>query len=97
MNIIIPPPLCPNITNTTEPKTPDPRDLTTPDSWISRDPSPLTRLTGRHPLNAEPFDVSELVKQGWITPVDWQYVRNHGTVPKVLENDLMDYKLLVEG
>jgi len=59
----------------------DPRDIGTPDHWISRD-SELIRLTGKHPFNSEP-PLSKLMNEGFITPVNLHYVRNHGAVPKL--------------
>eukprot|EP00878_Enallax_costatus_P007550 GHUV01007906.1.p1 GENE.GHUV01007906.1~~GHUV01007906.1.p1 ORF type:complete len:671 (+),score=147.74 GHUV01007906.1:203-2215(+) len=59
----------------------DPRDKSTPDSWIKRNPH-LIRLTGNHPLNANP-PAELLAERGFITPVSLHYVRNHGAVPKI--------------
>lgn len=59
----------------------DERDQFTPDHWIPRS-SHLTRLTGSHPLNAEP-DLTELFDAGLITPSHLHYVRNHAAVPKL--------------
>lgn len=50
-------------------------------NWIPRS-SHLKRLTGKHPLNAEP-DMRELYDAGMVTPVKLHYVRNHGSVPKL--------------
>ncbi|OCH87284.1 hypothetical protein OBBRIDRAFT_827798 [Obba rivulosa] len=54
-------------------------DQATPDSWIPRS-SHLLRLTGKHPLNAEP-NLSALHGVGMITPTKLHYVRSHGAVP----------------
>ncbi|KAF8370001.1 hypothetical protein HHK36_031969 [Tetracentron sinense] len=66
--------------NEVEPSILDPRDEETADSWIKRNPS-LIRLTGKHPFNSEP-PLTRLMHQGFITPVQLHYVRNHGPVPK---------------
>ncbi|RCI06781.1 hypothetical protein CU098_011875 [Rhizopus stolonifer] len=58
----------------------DPKDIGTPDAYVSRDPF-LIRLTGKHPLNAEP-PVKLLLESGFITPNGLHIVRNHGPVPK---------------
>jgi nitrate reductase (NAD(P)H) len=58
----------------------DLQDHNTPDDWIQRDPK-LIRLTGRHPLNAEP-PLTELMKD-ILTPSSIHYVRNHGVVPQL--------------
>jgi hypothetical protein len=42
----------------------------------------LIRLTGQHPLNAEP-PTGMLVEAGLITPSPLHYVRNHGPVPRL--------------
>ncbi|OBZ85839.1 Nitrate reductase [NADH] 1 [Choanephora cucurbitarum] len=57
----------------------DPIDATTPDAHVSRDPR-LIRLTGKHPLNAEP-PVKSLIESGFITSNSLHVVRNHGPVP----------------
>lgn len=59
----------------------DARDKISPDNWVPRNPD-LIRLTGKHPLNAEP-PVPDLYDQGFITPVSMHYVRSHGKVPKI--------------
>lgn len=70
----------------------DPADKNTPDEWVARHPQ-LIRLTGAHPLNAEPgLDV--LFEQGFITPSPLHYVRNHGKVPRI---DPASHKLSIEG
>ncbi|KAL4941748.1 hypothetical protein BDV06DRAFT_175761 [Aspergillus oleicola] len=60
----------------------DEADQFSPDSWIPRSDD-LMRLTGKHPLNAEP-DLSALFDAGFITPSGIHYVRNHGAVPHLL-------------
>ncbi|KAI0630736.1 hypothetical protein C8Q77DRAFT_1062963 [Trametes polyzona] len=56
-------------------------DQDTPDSWIPRS-SELRRLTGKHPLNAEP-DLLCLYEAGMITPTKLHFVRNHAAVPQL--------------
>ncbi|KAI0358306.1 hypothetical protein OH77DRAFT_1581746 [Trametes cingulata] len=56
-------------------------DQDTPDSWIPRSPE-LRRLTGKHPLNAEP-DLLRLYEAGMITPTRLHFVRNHAAVPQL--------------
>ncbi|KAI8079952.1 Oxidoreductase, molybdopterin-binding domain-containing protein [Halteromyces radiatus] len=58
----------------------DPRDLNTPDHFVSRDPS-MIRLTGKHPFNAEP-PLKSLEDSGFVTPNHLHFVRNHGPVPE---------------
>lgn len=60
----------------------DEADQFTPDNWIPRS-TDLIRLTGKHPLNAEP-DLTKLFDAGLITPNELHYVRNHGPVPRLL-------------
>lgn len=62
-------------------KTPDHRDVGTPDEWVPRD-GRLVRLTGRHPFNVEP-PISSLYEHKFITPCSLHYVRNHGACPKL--------------
>jgi nitrate reductase (NAD(P)H) len=57
-------------------------DQFTPDNWIPRSQS-LIRLTGKHPLNAEP-QLTSLFDAGLITPNALHFVRNHGPVPHLL-------------
>ncbi|RUP47261.1 nitrate reductase [Jimgerdemannia flammicorona] len=59
----------------------DARDVNTPDNWIPRNPD-LIRLTGKHPFNCEP-PLPTLMENGFITPSDLHYVRNHGAVPQL--------------
>ncbi|KAI0761830.1 hypothetical protein BD413DRAFT_485296 [Trametes elegans] len=56
-------------------------DQDTPDSWIPRS-ADLRRLTGKHPLNAEP-DLLCLFQAGIITPTKIHFVRNHAAVPQL--------------
>ncbi|KAL9131246.1 MAG: hypothetical protein Q9217_000788 [Psora testacea] len=62
----------------------DEADQFSPDNWLPRS-SDLIRLTGKHPLNAEPH-LSHLLAAGLITPNELNYVRNHGAVPRLLWN-----------
>jgi len=59
----------------------DVNDQFTPDNWIPRS-TQLTRLTGKHPMNAEP-PLTKLFAAGLITPNELHYVRNHGAVPRL--------------
>jgi len=70
----------------------DQRDVNTSDNWIPRNPN-LIRLTGKHPLNCEP-PLPLLMEQGFITPNDLHYVRNHGAVPKL---DWRTHQLIIDG
>lgn len=70
-------------------------DKNTPDSHVPRDPR-LIRLTGTHPFNVEP-PLSTLYDQGFLTNQELFYVRNHGAVPKVDEQNIFDWKFTVEG
>ncbi|KAI3761857.1 hypothetical protein L1987_52279 [Smallanthus sonchifolius] len=63
----------------------DPRDASTADLWIERNPS-MVRLTGKHPFNSEP-PLTKLMQQGFITPAALHYVRNHGPVPNASWDD----------
>ncbi|KAF4918366.1 Nitrate reductase [NADH] 1 [Colletotrichum viniferum] len=60
----------------------DEADEFTPDNWLPRSPE-LIRLTGKHPLNAEP-QLTKLFDAGLVTPNELHYVRNHGPVPRLL-------------
>lgn len=60
----------------------DEADQFSPDNWIPRSEE-LIRLTGKHPLNAEP-QLTSLFDAGLITPNSLHYVRNHGPVPHLL-------------
>lgn len=57
----------------------DEADQFSPDNWIARS-NDLIRITGKHPLNAEP-GLTELFQAGLITPNRLHYVRNHSAVP----------------
>jgi nitrate reductase (NAD(P)H) len=60
----------------------DEQDQFSPDNWVPRS-SHLIRLTGKHPLNAEP-QLDHLFDAGLVTPNELHYVRNHGLVPRLL-------------
>jgi nitrate reductase (NAD(P)H) len=72
-----------------------PEDLKTPDKHVPRDPR-LLRLTGVHPFNVEP-PLTDLWDEGFITTKDLHYVRNHGAVPQVHDDDVPDWTFSVEG
>lgn len=59
----------------------DEQDQNSPDNWIPRSQE-LIRLTGTHPLNAEP-NMTALFRAGLVTPNKLHYVRNHGAVPRL--------------
>ncbi|KAL1874545.1 hypothetical protein Daus18300_003564 [Diaporthe australafricana] len=70
-------------------------DLKTPDRHVPRDPR-LLRLTGVHPFNVE-APLTELWDEGFITSKDLHYVRNHGAVPLVHDEDVLGWSFSVEG
>ena len=70
-------------------------DAKTPDSWLPRD-SRLIRLTGNHPFNVEP-PLSALFDEGFLTSPELFYVRNHGPVPQVLDDEVLSWEFSVEG
>lgn len=72
-----------------------PEDLRTPDKHVPRDPR-LLRLTGVHPFNVE-APLTDLWGEGFITTKDLHYVRNHGAVPLVHDEDVLDWSFSVEG
>lgn len=63
----------------------DERDLGTADCWVKRHPD-MIRLTGRHPFNSE-APLQKLMSQGFLTPTNLHYVRNHGYVPQGVWDD----------
>ncbi|KAI8140685.1 hypothetical protein BJV82DRAFT_622125 [Fennellomyces sp. T-0311] len=63
----------------------DPRDENTPDNYVKRDPDML-RLTGKHPFNSEP-PLKMLEQAGFVTPNQLHFVRNHGPVPQLVEDE----------
>ncbi|KAF3107537.1 hypothetical protein TWF102_006922 [Orbilia oligospora] len=70
-------------------------DKGTPDAWIPRDPR-LIRLTGVHPFNVE-APLTDLFDSGFITPKELFYVRNHGAVPQVQDEEIPDWEISIEG
>ncbi|EXJ78404.1 nitrate reductase [NADPH] [Capronia coronata CBS 617.96] len=70
-------------------------DLKTPDHHVPRDPR-LIRLTGVHPFNVE-APLTELFNEGFLTSPELFYVRNHGPVPQVKDEDIVDWEFTVEG
>jgi nitrate reductase (NAD(P)H) len=70
-------------------------DKPTPDSHVPRDPR-LIRLTGVHPFNVE-APLTDLFNEGFLTSPELFYVRNHGAVPVVRDEDIPDWEFSVEG
>lgn len=56
----------------------------------------MVRLTGKHPFNSE-APLSALFSNGFLTPQNLFYVRNHGSVPKVTPRQAQNWKLRVHG
>ena len=70
-------------------------DKKTPDAHVPRDPR-LIRLTGVHPFNVE-APLSDLFNEGFLTSPELFYVRNHGAVPVVRNEDIPNWEFSVEG
>jgi nitrate reductase (NAD(P)H) len=70
-------------------------DLKTPDNHVPRDPR-LIRLTGVHPFNVE-APLTALYNEGFLTSPELFYVRNHGAVPEVKDEDIPNWEFSVEG
>lgn len=70
-------------------------DRKTPDAHVPRDPR-LIRLTGTHPFNVE-APLQALFNEGFLTSPELFYVRNHGAVPKVCDEDIPNWEFTVEG
>ena len=70
-------------------------DMKTPDAHVARDPR-LIRLTGVHPFNVE-APLTELFNEGFLTSPELFYVRNHGAVPEVKDDESLDWEFTVEG
>ena len=70
-------------------------DLKTPDAHVPRDPR-LIRLTGVHPFNVEP-PLTDLFNEGFLTSPELFYVRNHGPVPDVRDEDIANWEFTIEG
>lgn len=88
LDIPLPPP-------TTVPKKVLDVDKKTPDAHVPRDPR-LIRLTGVHPFNVE-APLTDLFNEGFLTSPELFYVRNHGAVPDVKDEDIPDWEFTVEG
>ncbi|ODV96273.1 hypothetical protein PACTADRAFT_2564 [Pachysolen tannophilus NRRL Y-2460] len=65
------------------------------DNHVPRDPR-LLRLTGAHPFNAE-APLSLLYDTGFLTPAAIHFVRNHGPVPKVQDEEILNWEISIEG
>ncbi|KAI2790975.1 Nitrate reductase [NADPH] [Penicillium oxalicum] len=70
-------------------------DKGTPDLHVPRDPR-LLRLTGVHPFNSEP-PLTALFDEGFLTSPELFYVRNHGPVPQVRDQDIPEWQVRIEG
>lgn len=70
-------------------------DKSTPDNHVPRDPR-LIRLTGVHPFNVE-APLSALYDEGFLTSPELFYVRNHGAVPLISDEQIPDWQFSVEG
>lgn len=70
-------------------------DLRTPDAHVPRDPR-LIRLTGIHPFNVE-APLTSLFDEGFLTSPELFFVRNHGPVPEVKDDDIPAWEFSVEG
>ncbi|KXJ87251.1 nitrate reductase [Microdochium bolleyi] len=79
----------------TQPVQPLSLDGQNPDNWVPRDER-MVRLTGKHPFNSE-APLSALFNNGFLTPQNLFYVRNHGAVPKVTPQQAQDWKMRVHG
>lgn len=70
-------------------------DKSTPDAHVPRDPR-LIRLTGVHPFNVE-APLTDLFDEGFLTSPELFYVRNHGAVPEVRDDQCLDWEFTIEG
>ncbi|KAF9883727.1 hypothetical protein FE257_003019 [Aspergillus nanangensis] len=70
-------------------------DKGTPDNHVPRDPR-LIRLTGVHPFNVEP-PLTALFNEGFLTTPELFYVRNHGPVPEVQDEEILSWEITIEG
>lgn len=70
-------------------------DKNTPDCLVPRDPR-LIRLTGVHPFNVE-APLTALFDEGFLTSPELFYVRNHGYVPHVTDEEIPDWEFSIEG
>ncbi|EEQ28849.1 hypothetical protein McanMca71_001087 [Microsporum canis] len=70
-------------------------DKETPDGHVPRDPIQV-RLTGVHPLNSE-SPLTALFDEGFLTSPELFFVRNHGAVPVIEQDDILNWELSIEG
>ncbi|KAJ5727878.1 hypothetical protein N7493_005698 [Penicillium malachiteum] len=70
-------------------------DKGTPDNHVPRDPR-LIRLTGVHPFNVE-APLTALYNEGFLTSPELFYVRNHGPVPQIRDEDIPNWEISIEG
>ncbi|KAF8430397.1 hypothetical protein EV426DRAFT_556759 [Tirmania nivea] len=70
-------------------------DVDTPDAHVKRD-ARLIRLTGIHPFNVE-APLTDLFNSGFLTPPELHFVRNHGPVPEVHDQDIPIWEVSIEG
>ncbi|BFZ56072.1 hypothetical protein PYCC9005_003114 [Savitreella phatthalungensis] len=70
-------------------------DAKSKDAHVERDER-MVRLTGNHPFNAE-APLSALWDQGFITPPELFFVRNHGACPGYTEQECIDWEIEVCG
>ena len=83
-----------------------PVDANSPDNHVPRAPE-MIRLTGNHPFNSEPpltdlfaAGASMTMKnlmEGFLTPTELFYVRNHGAVPHVRDDQILTWEVSIEG
>src|SRR5271156_3828363 len=83
-----------------------PIDLASPDKHVPRDPR-MIRLTGNHPFNCEapltelfesgilPLIEQMLIVAGFLTPPELFYVRNHGAVPQVIDQEIRSWEVSI--
>jgi nitrate reductase (NAD(P)H) len=70
-------------------------DKNTPDAHVPRD-ARMIRLTGAPPFNAE-APLPTLLREGFLTSPELFFVRNHGPVPLIPEEKILDWELTVDG
>ncbi|GAA5887933.1 hypothetical protein JCM6882_000807 [Rhodosporidiobolus microsporus] len=85
----------PSLPDETRPKETDAQTKGTPDEWVVRDEA-LVRLTGKWPFNVEP-PLPDLWNAGFLTPTRLFYVRNHGVVPKVTQEEGASWTFDISG
>jgi len=64
---------------------PDSKDRENSDYWVPRNPR-MNRLTGIHPFNSE-APLAMLRSHGFLTPMTYHVIRNHGKVPRLTWED----------